>query len=282
MFTERSLPEGGLNLASGPPAGPPLLLLHGVTRCWQDFGPLLPALSCRRQVFGLDFRGHGRSGRRPGRYRVVDYLEDATAVLRDPLPAPAVVYGHSLGALVALAAAATSPDRARGIVLEDPPAAGLLEDIENTPFYPLFQGLQSLAGDRRPVREVARDLAEVRLPAPGGGTVRLGDVRDGSNLRFGARSLKDVDPEVLRPLLEGRWLEGYDFEALCGRIACPVLLLRADEAAGGMLSRRDAEGLADRLADCTLIDLPGVGHLAHWLAAEAVVRLTLGFLESLD
>jgi pimeloyl-ACP methyl ester carboxylesterase len=279
MFTERSV--RGLNLASGPAAGPPLLLLHGVTRRWQDFDPLLPALCCRRQVFGLDFRGHGRSDRRPGAYRVVDYLEDVTALLHAELPGPAVLYGHSLGALVALATAAASPERVRGVVLEDPPAVRTAQDIRTTPFFPLFQALQSLAGDRRPVREVARDLAEVRLPAGSGGTVRLGDVRDPCDLRWGARCLMDADPEVLAPLLAGRLLEGIDLLDWCGRIACPVLLLRADDSVGGMISRRDAEDMAGRMADCTLVDLPGTPHLAHWLATESVVRLTLGFLATL-
>jgi pimeloyl-ACP methyl ester carboxylesterase len=282
MFTERSIPGAGLNLARGPATGPPLLLLHGVTRCWRDFAPLLPALACRHQVFGLDFRGHGRSERRPGRYRVADYLEDATAVVRGELPAPAILYGHSLGAMVALATAAAIPDRVRAVVLEDPPAAGVAADIRNSPFLSLFQGMHALAGDRRPVAEVARDLGEVRVPAPDGGTIRLADVRDGSNLRFGARCLKDVDPGVLAALLGERWVEVADLEGWVRSIACPVLLLRADEAYGGMLSRRDGEGMAGRMADCILVDLPGTGHLAHWLATEAVLRLTLGFLESLD
>jgi pimeloyl-ACP methyl ester carboxylesterase len=50
-----------LNAAGGPRNGPPLILLHGVTRCWQDWRPVLPELMTRWQVFALDYRGHGGS-----------------------------------------------------------------------------------------------------------------------------------------------------------------------------------------------------------------------------
>src|SRR5207302_6991572 len=107
MLTEHTLAVGddSLHYARGPSSGPPMLFLHGVLRCWQDFLPLIAPLTTRWHVHALDFRGHGRSSPRPGRYRVVDYVEDAAAFLRHGCDEPAVVYGHSLGAMVALAVA---------------------------------------------------------------------------------------------------------------------------------------------------------------------------------
>ena len=282
MFSERLLAgEVPLNVAIGPPAGPPLLLLHGVSRRWQDFAPLLPTLACRWQVHALDFRGHGRSGRAPGRYLVADHARDAAALLRSEVTEPAVVYGHSLGGLAALAVAAELPERVRAVVLEDPPGPGFILGIQQTSYYAMFCGMRALAGPGRDVTAVARALADLRLPWPGVGTVRLGDLRDATSLRFSARCLQDLDPEVLTPLVEGRWLDGYDPEAICPAVRCPVLLLRADEARGGMLPRDDAVRLTALLPDGTLIDRPGAGHLLHWLETETVLRLVVGFLESL-
>src|SRR5947209_9478255 len=108
MLTEHPLnlnEPWSLNCARGPAHGPPMLFLHGVLRCWQDFLPLIAPLTTRWHVHALDFRGHGRSSPRSGRYRVVDYVEDAAAFLRHGCDEPAVVYGHSLGAMVALAVA---------------------------------------------------------------------------------------------------------------------------------------------------------------------------------
>src|SRR5258708_4217712 len=102
MLHERSFSCGDftLNGASGPSAGPPLVFLHGVTRCWQDFLTLMPALSGRWTCHAVDFRGHGRSDRSSS-YLVADHLRDLLAFLRMQMSEPVVLYGHSLGALVA-------------------------------------------------------------------------------------------------------------------------------------------------------------------------------------
>jgi pimeloyl-ACP methyl ester carboxylesterase len=283
MFQEHIVDVGGadLNVAVGPNTGPPLVLLHGVTRKWQDYVPLMTALAPRWQVYALDFRGYGKSAPRPGRYRVAEMVQDAVTILHDVIPEPAILYGHSMGALVALAAAARAAWQTRAVVLEDPPAPRLLINIRQTPLFPLFSQLQALAGRKEPVATLARQVAEVRFPTADGRTITLGEVRDATSIRFTARCLQDLDPEVLTPLLEGRWLEGYDLEVVARAVQAPVLLLRGEEQLGGMLPRADVASLTGRIADCTVIDIPSAGHLLHWMATEVVVRLTLGFLEAL-
>jgi pimeloyl-ACP methyl ester carboxylesterase len=282
MWLEQSFPgpEGTLNAASGHAAGPPLLFLHGVTRRWQDFLTLLPALAGRWHIHALDFRGHGSSARAANRYRVVDYVADAVSLLHNRITEPAVIYGHSLGALVAAAVAAEQPERVRAVVLEDPPAPALIENIRQTPFFNLFAGLHELAGSTQPVSEIARQLADVRLPGADGHSVRLGKLRDATALRFGARCLRDLDVDVLRPLLDGSWLTGYDWDRLLRGVRCPALLLRADEMCGGMLAVADADAMTERLADVTRVDLPACGHLIHWEQPEKTLRYVVGFLES--
>jgi pimeloyl-ACP methyl ester carboxylesterase len=269
-----------LAVASGPPAGPPLLFLHGVTRRWQDFVTLLPPLALRRQVHALDFRGHGGSGRTPGQYRIADYARDAAAVLRT-LPEPAVVLGHSLGALVAGVVAAEMPERVRAVVLEDPPGPSVLRGLPQSPFAVMLTAMRAFAGHTRPLKDVGRELAEVRLPGLGGATLRFGSIRDATAIRFTARCLRDLDPGVLDELLAGRWLDGYDADGVWAGVRCPALLLCGEEARGGMMPQAEARTVAGRMADCTLIDVPGVGHLVHWLAAETTLRLVAGFLEAL-
>src|SRR5258705_2115368 len=107
MLTERrfSTDEVDLNVAEGPRSGPTLVLLHGGSGRWQyAFGSIIPYFTQHWHVLALDLRGHGKSGRVSGRYRLQDYTRDIVAFLRS-LPEPAIAVRHSIRAQVALLAA---------------------------------------------------------------------------------------------------------------------------------------------------------------------------------
>ena len=282
MFTERVIDAGAVRVRvmSGPENGPGVLFLHGVSRTGRDFVPVFPAFLNSWQIHALDHRGHGKSGRVAGAYRITDYVGDAAAVVR-ALPGPVVLVGHSLGAVTAAGVAGVEPGRVRAIVLEDPPSEAFMARLDRTLYYAQFAAVQKLAGQDRPIADLARALADIPLPQPTGGTVRLGDLRDPTALRFSARGLPDLDPGIFDPLLTKSWFRGYDEDVTWRAIRCPVLLLRGEEARGGMLPAPDADRMALAIPDCTRVDVAGVGHLIHWLATETWVRLTLGFVESL-
>lgn len=283
MFLEHEFAtdDAILGYVEGPASGPPLLLLHGVTRCWQDFAPLLPALAARWQIYGLDFRGHGRSRQTAAGYRVVDYAREAVRFLREQIARPAVVLGHSLGAMVASHVASHAPEHVIAAVLEDPPFETLGERIRETHFHAFFSGMQALIKERRSVPELVAALAQLPVTGEANGP-RLGDARDAASLRFSARCLSKLDPAVLEPLVEGRWLEDYRQQQVLTGISCPMLLLQADMQAGGMLTDEDA-GQVDRLVgDCTTVRFANVGHLIHWDDMPRMLRAVLGFLESVD
>jgi pimeloyl-ACP methyl ester carboxylesterase len=271
-----------INLAVGPGNGPPLICIHGVGRLWRDFAPMLPGLSPFWKVLCPDLRGHGKSGRAEGRYLVRDYLGDVGALLGQ-IGRPVILFGHSLGALLSLAAAAEWPEKVRAVVAEDPPSESYLARIFETTYAPLFQTMQRLAGTSQSMAAVARELGNVVLAtADGKGPVRLADVRDGASLRFSARCLRDLDRHVYTPVLARVWLQGLDFPELLSRIVCPVLLLRGDETQGGMLRRVDADAMMERLVDGTLVEFPKIGHQIHWLDCGNVLRVTSAFLESVQ
>lgn len=208
-------------------------------------------------------------------------MRDAVSLVAD-LTAPVVVYGHSLGAMVAAATAAELPQRVRALVLEDPPFETLGEQIRKTQFYSLFTIMRAASSSPLEVDELARALAEERVIPPGRQeSVRLGDVRDGTALRFMAGCLKHVDAEVWDPILAGRWLDGYDKPKILAGIHCPTLLLQGDVSLGGMLSDSAAAEIQRSVRHCIRQPVAGVGHLIHSLQAETTLRLVGGFLESL-
>lgn len=283
MFTEHSIPVGGLrlNVAEGPRSGPPVWFFHGLGRRWQDFAPLLGSLSALWHVRAVDHRGHGKSSHAPGCYSAADYVGDAATALRDARE-PAVIVGHSLGAMVALGVAARVPGAVKAVVLLDPPGPRFLADIGTTLYAVTWAAMKRLAGNHRRVSDVARDLAELRLPGPTPGeTVRFGDQRDAAALRFMARCLHDLDPDTLTLPLAGRWLDGFDPLAAARQVRCPALLVVGDPACGGMLPAPESDALAAALPDCSRVNLTGIGHLIHWQDAAVALRLLHTFLASL-
>jgi len=271
-----------INCLRSSAPGMPVVFLHGVTRRWQSFLPLLSGLTPRWQTFAIDFRGHGLSDRTPGEYRVVDYVPDVVKLLKR-LEEPAVVYGHSLGAMVAAAVAAQVPDAVRALVMEDPPFETLGSRLRETTWYSFFEGVQSLAGSSLPLPELAGAVANLQLVDPQTDRVfRVKDQRGAVSLRFAARCLSHLDPETLAPLLSGRWMEEYNRTEILRRITCPTLLLQADPSAGGMLIDTEAEEAERLISDCIRIKLPETPHLIHWERTQQTLGFLHAFLGSLD
>lgn len=239
-----------------------LVLLHGVTRARGDFSPITGILAASWRLIGVDHRGHGDS-QRGDRYLVADYVADAIRLVRDEIRSPVVLLGHSLGAMAAAGVAAALPHLVEGIVLADPPFQSMGERIHGTAWQAQFLGMRdALGGDC--VEDLAIALASIRLPRPDGGTVRLGALREPAAIRWSAECLARLDPAVLTPLIEGRWLDGFDPLAVAARIECPVRILQADPAAGGALGDDDCRDFAARVADCRIERFTGTGHLLHW------------------
>ena len=262
--------EPSLLLAEASGDAPPLVLLHGVTRMHGDWAGVLDGLRASSRVVAIDQRGHGGSGR-SGRYLVVDYVCDAMRIVREEIGEPVVILGHSLGAMVAAGVAAALPALVRGVVLEDPPFHAMGERIAGSAWAAQFAGMQAAARSGGTVGELAAALADISLPRPGGGRIRLGTIRDAAALEWSAACLARLDPEVLTPVVAGRWLDGYDPVAIARQIRCPCVLLQADPAAGGALADDEAAAFVAAIAGCEVERFPGSGHQLHWQHPDRIV-----------
>lgn len=284
MWQEFDFPRDGWNLhgVRGPRNGPPLVFLHGVMRRWQTFLPLMPALSSRHEVWSLDLRGHGNSRGPDEGYHVVDYVPDIVALLKTEASEPAILYGHSLGGMLAALVAATAPDCVRGAIVEDPPFHTMGDRIHEAEWQNFFAGLQQFAGSTAPVDVLKNQLGDYTWhDKKSEANYRMGDKRDAATLRFFAWCYKQLRSSVLDPLIEGTWLDGYNVGDVFHRIECPVLMLQADPAAGGTLTDADVELALERIRDVNVMRFPGVGHSIHTARTAEVVNAVSIFCETL-
>lgn len=264
-----------------PSAGTPIVFLHGVLRNGRCFAPLFPALTPRWSIHSLDLRGHGAS-ESGTRYLVIDYVDDVAAYLRERLDRPAILYGHSLGAMVAARLAWQHPELVSALVLEDPPFHTMGERLGGTPLHEYFRAIQPFVGRGVTTSTLARELGGLDVPGPGGSPVKLSTLRDATSLRFFASCLRHVRPEVIEPIVAGTWLDGYHAMIAARPIECPILLFQSDPDCGGMLTGDDAASFESLASDCTRVFLKGIGHQAHWLGTAAVSRQLVEFLSSLE
>ncbi|MEM6388293.1 MAG: alpha/beta hydrolase [Pseudomonadota bacterium] len=111
----RSERAGLATLEAGPEGAPLVLALHGVGLRAEAWGAQIAGLAGRTRIVAPDMPGHGESAVAPGCTTIADYTDRAEAVLM-ALGAPALVMGHSMGAMIALELAARQPERVRGVV----------------------------------------------------------------------------------------------------------------------------------------------------------------------
>lgn len=250
-------------------AGPDILLMHGALATRHDWlaGPFA-ALTRLGRVTAIDRPGHGGSRRprfegdpRAQARQIVEGL-DALGIER------AVVVGHSMGGLVALAMAELFPDRVTELVLLAPIAFPELRPMEQTLLAPrsapVIGPLLSLAGER------TFDAAFLRMvqvlmfspdPVPEGwrASFPYGEVLDPAAMV--------AEGEDTAAILPGSPLGSIDVAA----IATPAQIITgtSDKI---VEDERQAKRLARLMPNARLIELEGVSHMPHHARPDVVIE----------
>jgi pimeloyl-ACP methyl ester carboxylesterase len=240
--------------AAGSGALPPLVLLHGLGATAGDQGLLLVHLKARfSRVIALDLPGHGESADLSGR--------DADAFTRGTFEAldavmtgPSVLFGNSLGGLVAIRYALQRPERVLGLFLASPGGAPMaVADLDR---FRIDNGAQ------------ARAFVDIVLGRPrwGRGVLAWGVRRRFANplvrVLLDAAVRSQLSPEDVRSL------------------PMPVHVLWG--AAERVLPPSHRQFFLDNLPDPTRFDAPeGLGHAPFLDDPAGVARRVVAFVAEL-
>jgi pimeloyl-ACP methyl ester carboxylesterase len=217
-------------------------------------------LAKRWQLYALDLRGHGQSGRVKNWYRVSDYAQDILRFLESKISQPVVILGHSLGALVAVDVAAYKPKQVSAIILIDPPL-----HLQHTPLKDIPGGPYD---DFTKILELIR--SNVSWPAIEKGLARYFPEGNSEARRARAKVLSQLDPDALALSLENQHMVGFDTDALLQQIECPTLLLQGNPGFGAALFDADADHALALLRRGVLMRIPEGAHMLHHSHPEAV------------
>lgn len=256
--------------------GPTVLLIHGLNGFKEGWGPLPAALAAAGlRAVAVDLPGFGASAR----LRRTDPRSLARAL--EPLIgelAPVALVGHSLGAQVAMVAAAANPDRVRATVLISPWV------------FP------------RPARFPPRSLSDlIRLPVVGQPLARIGISRIRRSPQRRRDAFRSViadpaaierDPEMaalLRTAADrlaeadlramAAWAGAamaFDVRPMAAAVPQPGLVVCG--ALDRVTRSLGAQWLARSLPAGTMLDVPGAGHFPHLEAPGLVLPAIVAHL----
>jgi pimeloyl-ACP methyl ester carboxylesterase len=271
MLTEQTFNANGvlINFAMGEVSGPPLLLLHGITENWQTFSLLIPHLAGRWQIFAIDLRGHGKSGRVANRYRVMDYAQDIICFVEKQIGQPAVILGHSLGALVASYVAAHQPKLVKAVILVEPPLHlqhTPLKDIPDGPYNAFEQVVEIIRANPSP-------------QAIEQGLIKVFPTGNSDAHRARAEVLSQLDPGALRAYLENQTLAGLELDAFLSGIESPTLLIQGNPELGAALFDEDVKRALALLRKGASVRIPAGGHMLHRTHPEVIVDALNKFID---
>ena len=215
--------------------------LHGLADTLEVWDRIAPELETRGRVCRIDQRGHGESDAPPGPYARGDLARDVVAVLDAQGIERTVLVGHSMGGVVAMAAALEYPERIAGLVLIGS-TSRCSEKV--TRWYDRIARAGETDGAAGIVRSIYGEKSSRSIRG------------DAQGISHATRMLKSLYEDPLTPKL--------------GDVACPALVMVGDQ---DMMGPRASEvihaALPERRAE--LVTLPERGHWLHVEAAGEVV-----------
>lgn len=276
-MTERLQAAAGrrYNVATnGREAATSIVFLHGLLRNWRSFHPLYAGLQDEATLVAMDLRGHGNSDRAQS-YRIMDYAEDVLTLLRLRKERRVVLYGHSLGGLVALAVAALEPAKVEGLILEDPPFSAFTRRLRGSSEEAYFAGVRACLSGSRDLQRLFACYSAINIGQQANGALlQVRDTRDELTRWYMAESLTTLDPRCIDPILKNDWMSGYDVQTLARRVQSPTLLLQGDVAHGALFTDAEVNLLSLLLGNkCQVQHFPGAGHHLHGQRAEEILEL---------
>jgi pimeloyl-ACP methyl ester carboxylesterase len=249
-------------VARGMPGSPIVVMLHGLTQQARVFDGIGAVLAATNHVYALDVRGRGETEwGPPGEYTTDRYVADLEAVRAALGLERFALVGTSMGALIAMQYASAHHDAVTRLVMND-----IGPDIEPEGGARVMRMLTSAPVAFPDLKAVVKYYREENAPV-------LGKRSDDEVLEYARWHVRKadvgvytwkMDPAVRAAPPSAPAVAPWDaFRA----VRCPVLVLRG--AQSDILSAATAAKMAESIAECRVVEVPGVGHAPSLLEPEA-------------
>jgi len=266
--------EGSLVNVLDVGSGPVVLLLHGLSGCWQNWLENIPELARDHRVIAVDLPGFGASPMPPETISIPGYARMLAALLDELGVDEVSIVGNSMGGFVGAEMAIRYPRRVDRLVLvaaaglsmrqmRHERQRGLRPRVENL----LFFGLGRLAARSDVVvrsSHLRRALLAliVRYPERLSGPLILEQANGAGKPGFG-------------DALEA--MTGYPIRDRLGEVRCPALIIWGEE--DRLVPLRDASEFEWLIPDARKLVYPDTGHMVMFERPDRFNADVRAFLE---
>ena len=243
---------GGLGYDAAGAGDPALLFLHGWCGDRSFFAPQFDYFAPTHRVVSVDLPGHGDS-EVPDEYSIEAFANRVAELATELGLGRSVVFGHSIGAMVALALSQSAPELVGAVALIDPPP--LSKEVWKG-FAP--QLISSFTGPDGPTGR-RQFVEQMFLPTD-----------DRSRRAKIIETMTAVPNDIAIPSVEA--IAAFDAMAVLRHCAVPVLTISS------AVPTNDAASLLEANATMTLGQTVGAGHFLQLEVPEQVNPMIERFL----
>jgi pimeloyl-ACP methyl ester carboxylesterase len=242
--------------------GAPLLFIHGLGSCGDDWRPQLDYFSSRYRTIACDLRGHGQSSKPRTTYSIEGFANDVASLLRELAAGPAHVVGISLGGMVAFQLAVDAPELVRSLtIVNSGPGVPAATFKQRMPLYIRLVYARVLG-----LRAMAKAIAKRLFPKP-----EQVDLQRAFVARLAAND-KRCYLASLRAIFAG-----WSVADRLAEIRCPVLVLASDNDYTPVALK---QAYAASLANARVVVVPDARHALPMEKPREFNRALANFLAS--
>ncbi|HEV2061784.1 MAG TPA: alpha/beta hydrolase [Solirubrobacteraceae bacterium] len=254
-------------------SGPPVLFIHGLAGCWQNWLEQIPVFARDHRVIALDLPGFGHSEMPREKISIRGYGECVDAFMEQVGMDAATIVGNSMGGFIGAECAISHPHRVERLVLVS--AAGIsIQHARNEPLLKLMYAGEAIA-QWVTARVVGRSHELAGRPR-GRQSIMWYITPHAARLapEFVLEQARGAGKPGFLPALDA--LTDYPIRDRLDEIECPTLVVWGDKDL--LVPVKDAYVFDRLIPDSRLIVYEDVGHCAMFEVPERFNADVLAFL----